>query len=369
MLDHPYISCPDYSITVLSWHDGRLHFFTAVPPDGVALFNVFHLAYVTIFCVALWWAYRWWGRGTFRVPRRAVLDSALIAVAAIAVGGRLGEAIFYQPHYYFSQPLRLITNASGFTVHGMILGVAIAFWFWARRLKRPWLHLLDQTVLVVAFGTILGRVANFLAADLWGRESSLPWAMRFPLTGPLSRDVVATQDGGTYMLSYDAATNSRFLEPWTPDQGYEILADAPAWAWPMGSPDGVLTLAQMVVTTPRHPSQLYQAVTEGVILLVILLLVRRRAVHVGVMSAWFLVCYGSLRMFSELFRQPEPGLGFLLGLTRGQLLSLCMVAGGLLAFWWVRRTRVRVDSLATDAPGHEPQIEAAPTDSTESSTA
>lgn len=360
MFDHPYISDPEFSTTVVSWYDGGLHFFKRAPADGIELFNVFHLAYGIIFAFALVMCHVWWKRGSFRVRKRQVLDSVLVAVAAIVIGGRLGEAIFYQPEYYFSEPIRLINNASGFTIHGMILGTIIAFYFWSRWIKRPWFHLLDQSVIFVAFGTILGRVANFLSADLWGRETDVPWAVRFPMRGPLFREVVADMKGDTYMVVIDELPDdvtASHLEPWTPDQGIEIPPDAPFMQYPVGAHDSTVhEWARMVITTPRHPSQLYQAITEGVILLLILVIARRKATRVGTLSATFLVAYGALRMLSEVFRQPEPGLGFLLGLTRGQLLSLSMVIGGLILLAFIKRKPIAIDSIATDAPGFEPQV-------------
>ncbi|MCB9934607.1 MAG: prolipoprotein diacylglyceryl transferase [Planctomycetes bacterium] len=358
MIDHPYISDPDYSTTVVSWYDGGLHFFSSVPAGAEGFevpINVFHLAYSIIFVFAWIMCYVWWKRGSFRVTRRQVLDSILVAVAAIVIGGRLGEAIFYQPEYYFSHPGRLLTNASGFTIHGMILGVIFAFWFWARWIKRPWFHLLDQTVIFVAFGTPLGRIANFLSADLWGRESDLPWAVRFPMRGPISRPVVANQQGEMFLVFRDELPGDKIayhIEPYTPDQPCMPLESADYFSYHLGSHDsGIIEYARMVVTTPRHPSQLYQAITEGVILLLILVLVRARTKTVGQLSAWFLVCYGGLRMVTENFRQPEPGLGFLLGLTRGQLLSLSMVIGGLVLFWQIRRKPILIETIPTDAPG------------------
>jgi phosphatidylglycerol---prolipoprotein diacylglyceryl transferase len=362
MIDHPYITDPDYSTTVISWFDGGPHFFTSVPDgvDGLNLLNVFHLAYGTIFVFAWLMCYIWWKRGSFRVRKRQVIDSVLVAVACIVIGGRLGEAIFYQPEYFFSEPSRLLFNAGGYTIHGMIGGTIIGFWFWARWIKRPWFHLLDQTVIFVAFGTPLGRIANFLSGDLWGRESDLPWATRFPMRGPLFRRVVANKDEEMFVVVNDELPASGdlpkreayHLEPYTPDQPVEIPEDGVFYSYHVGSHDSnVIEFARMVVTTPRHPSQLYQAITEGLILLLILVLVRRRATHVGTLSAWFLVCYGGLRMISEFFRQPEPGLGFLLGLTRGQLLSLSMVIGGVILFAFIKRRPKLIDEIETDAPG------------------
>ena len=364
MIDHPYITDPDYSTTIVSWYDGGPHFFSSVPA-GVEGFsvpvNVFHLAYGIIFVFALVMCHVWWKRGSFRVRKRQVLDSVLMAVALIVIGGRLGEAIFYQPEYFFSKPERLLLNASGFTIHGMIAGTIIGFWFWARWIKRPWFHLLDQTVIFVAFGTPLGRIANFMSGDLWGRESDLPWAVRFPLLGPISRPVVANPQGETFLVYTDELPKTEadpdggvayHVEPYTPDQTYQVPPDGVFYTYPVGSHDSnAIELTRMVVTTPRHPSQLYQAITEGFVLLLILILVRYKAKYVGTLSAWFLVCYGGLRMVSEFFRQPEPGLGFLLGLTRGQLLSLSMVIGGIILFAFIKRKPKLIAELETDAPG------------------
>lgn len=363
-IDHPYIADPQYSTTAISWYDGGLHFFRRVPEDGIALLNVYHAAYLIIFLVAIWWCHRWWRQGTFRIRKRLVFDSILVAVISIVIGGRLGEAIFYQPEYFFSQPSRLVTNAGGFTIHGIVIGVIVGFRVWAWWIKRPWFHMLDQAVIFVAFGTPLGRIANFLGGELWGRETDLPWGVRFPMRGPLMREVVQNGKGETFVVvdtPQPDETVLEHLEPWQLDQGAMVLEGAPLRVIPVGSPDAsVFEAVREMVTTPRHPSQLYQAVMEGLILLVILLVVRGKAKFVGQLSAWFLVCYGGLRMLSEFFRNPEPGLGYLLGLTRGQLLSLSMVAGGAILFVWVYRRKQRIDSIATDAPGFEPQIDAKP---------
>jgi len=353
VIDHPYIPDPEFSTTAISWFDGGFHFFRRVPDEGVALLNVFHLAYGLIFLFALWFTRSAWQRGSFRVPKRAVLDSVLVAVASLVIGGRLMEAVVYQPGYYFEHPWRIITNASGFTIHGMILGVIIAFWFWARWIKRPWFHLLDQTPIIVAFGTPLGRIANFLSGDLWGRESSLPWATRFPMRGPLFQSVVANGKGETFVVVRDELPKgvANHLEKWPADQGIEILRDTPHQAMPLGAHDSkVYEIVQQVVTTPRHPSQLYQAVTEGIVLLVILLIVRRKTKLVGVQSGVFLLAYGLLRLGSEFFRQPEPGLGYLLGLTRGQMLSLSMAVAGVIVLVWAYRKRQKIEDLPRDLP-------------------
>ncbi|MBK9975800.1 MAG: prolipoprotein diacylglyceryl transferase [Planctomycetes bacterium] len=353
MIDHPLISDPEFSTTMISWFDGGLHFFRRVPADGIEIANVFHVAYGIIFLFALWVTRFWFKRGSFRVPPRAVLDSVLVAVASLVIGGRLMEALVYQPAYYLEHPLRIISNGSGFTIHGMILAVIITFWFWARWIQRPWFHLLDQTPIIVAFGTPLGRIANFLAGDLWGRETTLPWGVRFPMKGPLFRDVVANAKGDTFVVvAGDSVDHPAWhLEAWQPDQGIEILRDSPTTWYHVGAPDSShIEIVRQVVTTPRHPSQLYQAVTEGLILLVILLVLRSKTRLVGVQSGAFLFAYGLLRMLSEFFRQPEPGLGYLLGLTRGQLLCISMMIGGLVVLWWARKKGVRIDDLPLSRP-------------------
>ncbi len=360
MLDHPYITDPEYTTTFVSWFDGSLHWRQSPPTgsDGFVILDAFYLAYLTVFLVSLVLLRLWQRRGSLRIHPALCLDTVLVAVAGAAFGGRLGEAIFYNPEYFFSQPWRLVTNASGMTIHGVILGAVIALWLWARWIKKPFLHILDQGVIIIAFGTVLGRVANFMAGELWGRSSDLPWAMRFPMRGYLSRAIFADQRGETYMLVRDQVTGTAHIEPYALDQTFEVLKDQPATMLPISpEPNAAYQIVWRCVTDPRHPSQLYQALADGLLLLIILILVRTKTKTVGVMTASFLVLYGLIRTGTELFRQPEPGLGFMFGLiTRGQALSLCMVIAGVIVAGLVKRKPLLIADIplkATDQPASD----------------
>ena len=193
------------------------------------------------------------------------------ATLGVVLGGRLGYVLFYQPGQYLQNPLgALAVWQGGMSFHGGMLGVAVAVVLYCRRNRIPLLGFADRMAVVVPIGLGLGRIANFINGELWGRvaPATLPWAMVFPAAGP----------------------------------------------------------------EPRHPSQLYQAGLEGVALLLVLsLMCARPAVRArfGVLTGVFLVGYGIARIIGEFFRQPDAFLGFLYaGATMGQLLSVPMVLAG-----------------------------------------
>ena len=197
----------------------------------------------------------------------------------IIIGGRLGYVFFYQPGYYFSHPLAILEVwHGGMSFHGGALGVIIAMAFFTWRWKLNFLAFADRVTVTVPIGLGLGRLANFINGELWGREApaSLPWAMIFP-------------DGGM---------------------------------------------------VPRHPSQLYEALTEGLLLFIVLYSASYKLSfrqHAGFLSGMFLVGYACARSFCEFFRQPDPFLGYLIGgATMGQLLCIPMFLAGsaLMVYAW-----------------------------------
>lgn len=207
-------------------------------------------------------------------------DFLLWATLGVILGGRLGFALFYNPGYYLSQPLEILKIwQGGMSFHGGLLGVlaAVAIFAWRRRI--PLVPLADIVSAAAPIGLFLGRIANFVNGELYGRPSEVPWAMVFP-----------------------------------------------------NDPEGL----------PRHPSQLYQAGFEGLALfLVLYALVRLGALdRTGLLSGAFLTGYALSRLFMEFFRQPDAQLGFLIGgSTMGQLLSLPMLLGGLSLVAWSLRGR------------------------------
>ena len=197
-------------------------------------------------------------------------DFILWVTFGIIVGGRLGNVLFYDPSYYAENPLEIVMLwHGGMAFHGGFLGCVIAVILFARHRRIPMLSLGDLTCAVVPIGLCLGRIANFINDELWGRPSDVPWAMVFPR-----------------------------------------------------APDGL----------PRHPSQLYEAGLEGLVLFIVLaLLVRAGALRrPGLITGAFMVCYGIARTAGEFFREPDPQLEALAhGLTMGMVLSAPMILIGI----------------------------------------
>lgn len=205
-------------------------------------------------------------------------DFILWITLGIILGGRIGYVVFYNGAYFAEHPLEALQLwKGGMSFHGGFLGCVIAVIAFAVRRGIPMLTLGDLTSAVGPIGLFLGRIANFINGELWGRPSDVPWAMVFPRGGPL----------------------------------------------------------------PRHPSQLYEAFLEGIVLFAVLaLLVRFGALRrPGLTTGAFAVGYGSLRVVGELFREPDPQLGFLWrGMTMGMLLSVPMIlAGALFIAYALRR--------------------------------
>lgn len=223
-------------------------------------------------------------------------------VVGVVIGGRLGFVLFYEADYYLAHPAEIVRVwQGGMSFHGGFLGVVLAAWVFARRNAIPPLRLADALAVATPVGLGLGRVANFINAELWGRPTDLPWGVVFP--------------------------------------GEAAQACATA-----------------TMACARHPSQLYEAALEGVLLLIALVwLVRRGGLgRPGLALGVFLAGYGLARFVVEFFRQadarfitPDNPLGHVLGgpvwgVTMGQLLSLPMVVVGAgFILWAMRRTGMR----------------------------
>jgi phosphatidylglycerol---prolipoprotein diacylglyceryl transferase len=205
-------------------------------------------------------------------------DFILWATFGIIVGGRLGQVLFYELPYFSAHPLEIVMLwHGGMSFHGGFLGVVLAVFLFAYTRKIPILSLGDLTCAVVPIGLFLGRIANFINGELWGRPSDVPWAMVFPR-----------------------------------------------------APDAL----------PRHPSQFYEAGLEGLALLIVLaLLIRAGALkRRGVITGAFMVGYGIARSIGELFREPDPQLERLAhGLTMGMALSLPMILIGVVLIAYALR--------------------------------
>ncbi len=208
-----------------------------------------------------------------------VMDVLYYGAIGVIVGGRVGYMLFYAWPDLLARPWSLfMVWQGGMSFHGGLLGVLLALWWYARRQRRPFWAVMDFVAPLVPIGLGLGRLGNFINGELPGRVTDVPWAMIYP--------------------------------------AYDLL--------------------------PRHPSQLYQALGEGVLLFALLWFYSRKPRPAGAVSGLFGIGYGLVRFSSEFFRQPDPQLGFVaLGwMSMGQLLSLPMIlAGAGLMFWACRTAR------------------------------
>lgn len=218
----------------------------------------------------------WWlgklriSNGTAKGWRVEALDDLLFyGVLGVIIGGRLGQVLFYEPGYYLSHPFEIFAVwKGGMSFHGGFLGVLMAMIFIAQKYDRAWLDVMDFIAPLVPLGLAAGRIGNFINGELWGRvtDASLPWAMVFP----------------------------------------------------------------QVDSLPRHPSQLYQAAGEGVLLFILLWIYSSKPHGRGAVSGAFLIGYGSFRFLAEFFRTPDAGIfGLSYAVSMGQWLSLPMIAAGL----------------------------------------
>ena len=190
-------------------------------------------------------------------------------ILSIIIGGRLGYVVFYNLEYYFLNPFDILKIwEGGMSFHGALIGIIIGTYIFSLKIKIPVLFLLDVIACVAPIGICFGRIANFINGELVGKVSNVPWSVIFPTIDML----------------------------------------------------------------PRHPSQLYEAFLEGVILFLILnFFIYRQNYRIGTCSYLFLILYGIFRIFSELFREPDAHIGYFFNLfSTGSILSFLMIIAGLI---------------------------------------
>lgn len=198
-----------------------------------------------------------------------ISDLIFYCALGVIIGGRIGYILFYSLPDFLNDPLFIFkTWLGGMSFHGGVIGVTIALYFFAKKMQLPFLTVSDFLVPLAPLGLMFGRIGNFINGELWGRITTMPWGMVFPKAGAL----------------------------------------------------------------PRHPSQLYEALLEGLLLFIILWVYSNKPRPRGTVSGLFLIGYGVLRFFCEFFRTPDVQLGFIAfdWMTMGQLLSIPMIIAGII---------------------------------------
>ncbi len=206
-------------------------------------------------------------------------DLITYLIISIIIGGRIGYIIFYNLGFYIANPLDMIKIwEGGMSFHGALIGIIIGTNLFAIRRKISSFFLLDVIACVSPIGIFFGRIANFINGELVGKATNAPWSVIFPAIDAL----------------------------------------------------------------PRHPSQLYEAFLEGIVLfLIINTFIFRNNYKTGTCSFLFLIFYGFFRIISELFREPDPQIGFLIGShSMGTILSFLMILAGLIIFVFVKKNEI-----------------------------
>jgi phosphatidylglycerol:prolipoprotein diacylglycerol transferase len=204
--------------------------------------------------------------------REQVSDLLFYGFLGVVLGGRVGYVLFYQFDYFLSDPLYLLEIwQGGMSFHGGLLGVILAIFIFARKSQKSFLMVGDFVAPLVPIGLGMGRLGNFINAELWGRETDVAWAMVFPT-----------------------------------DQ----------------------------LQLPRHPSQLYEFALEGVVLFAILYIISRKTQRLGLASGAFLIGYGVFRSIVEFYREPDAHLGLYFSfISKGQILSIPMILAGIVIIY------------------------------------
>ena len=268
------------------------------------------LAYVLAFLCGFALLSRFSKRGYLDLNQSAVGDFVTwVALFGVMVGGRLGYVIFYRPEM-LREPLSLLRVwEGGMSSHGGILGVVLFSLYYARRHKLSWTNLGDNLVVAVPIGLFLGRCANFINGELYGRAANVPWAVQFPkeLLEPANAAVADRALAAGQQI--DSSLNS-----------IEAIIEA------VRTSPRIATVLHRILT-PRHPSQLYEALLEGVVLFAILWFVRTRLrTPNGLLTGLFMICYAIFRIVVEYFREPDAAM---IGVfTRGQFFSFFVFALG-----------------------------------------
>jgi phosphatidylglycerol:prolipoprotein diacylglycerol transferase len=259
---------------------------------GPVAIRWYSLAYITGILAGWWYLLKLLAQPGAPMARRHADDFVFDATLGVLLGGRIGYVLFYRPDYYLQHPAEILKLwEGGMSFHGGAAGVLIAILFYCRRKGLNWLRVTDYIACVAPIGLFFGRLANFVNGELWGKPTTVPWAIVFPDAGDL----------------------------------------------------------------PRHPSELYEAGLEGLALFVILSLLFWKTdarYKPGFLAGSFVLGYGAFRFFVEFFREPDEQLVEFARITHlhmGQWLCVPMILVGLYVLLTAKGRRQRVEPVAGDA--------------------
>jgi len=282
-MNHTYFTFPKFDPIIFSIGPIALHWYG--------------LMYLLGFIFALWLAIRRANKPNSHWNRIEVENLLYACFMGVFIGGRLGYVLFYNFSAFWDNPLYLFKVwEGGMSFHGGLIGVICVMLRFARRTQRHFFQVSDFVAPLIPFGLAAGRLGNFINGELWGRVAiNTPWAVLFP--GSRSEDI-------------------------------SLAA---------GDPE-LQNLLNQYGVLPRHPSQIYEMILEGIVLFMILNLFIRRSRPIGSVSALFLIGYGIFRVIVEFFRQPDQQIGLFDGvISMGQILSIPMILFGFIMIIWAYR--------------------------------
>jgi len=243
------------------------------------------LMYVVGFVWATFIGKRLVDEGFFKVKKKDVDTLITYSMIGIFLGARIFYVFIYNFDYYASHPGQILAIwKGGLSYHGAFVGLFFGLILFAKKVKISFLEVWDAGVLMGALSVFFGRLGNFINGELWGRASDVPWAVIFPHAG----------------------------------------------------------------TSPRHPSQLYEAIGEGLLVFLILWGLKNKMKISGILASWYPILYGTMRFLAEFFREPDTQMGYYLGfLTMGQILCLLMIGVGLGMRFYALKKNLKIQTSRT----------------------
>ncbi len=330
-------------LTLAAWlHDWSPFAIRLTETFGVRWYG---LSYVAGF-IAAWMILRALAARNFILVKHETVGDLIFAVVlGTLLGGRLGYCLVYRPELFIDFRTTfpfwgaLALTEGGMASHGGMIGITVACLWFARKHRIPGLHVMDGLALVAPIGIFLGRLANFVNGELLGKIVAMPgepapwWAVKFPQELLESHAPALTDDQSLRLTELAARVAHEGDDQWA---AIHRLIDAVQ----AGNREIIADLAPLI--SARHPSQLYQAWAEGIIVGLVLWLLFARPRKPGVITAAFFITYGMGRIATEFIRLPDAHLAVqrFAGLSRGQWLSALMVLIGIALWGWIlRRSR------------------------------